>query len=451
MVLLDASAQIEVHTAPEKQNYESQEQSYKSRILTARFSPQTDSLLRELWYHSAKRDEHIIDSANNHLRKKLNVTRLNFYSKPDIQTRYTTEKRFSVNGMLIDSAGRIVLQAALKGFGEVRTIPVLTEIHTKIDLKTARKIKADVNPGDTLKLPSLQMERTTLKGVTAVVQKLDENAQILAGQNILTLIKVSMDHQFFKYSAEPQSNAKSLDPNLYYADAAFLGAHDGNGNNLLYELRLNEPRSKITDEKCLKFFMKDVDVEWNRSHLKDAEPANQTFKSCGSLGTDLFRGRKVSLDLRKGSLKVFPRKNILPDGIYAVAGTFAGNEQLNHSAVEVIVRAEEFIRPGESTKPKEIAVYTHDFVPLDLESAPDELAEEGQTVAVRLYFSEKLTEKLERFTADFNGGHIALVIAGSAVTMQPVYGKVEGLKSVDVTGCTPAAARYLHLHLQNKD
>lgn len=437
-----------MRTAAEKQNYESHKASYNKRFLNAQFSPNTDSLLRDFWHHPFHRDSTSADSLKHVLQELLNLRLLNFYSEPDIQTRYTDENRFYANGMLIDAAGNIVIQTALKGIGEMRTFPVLTEKITKIDLETALKINKNAKAGDTLTLPALQMERTTLIGVSAVVHDTPEKKQLFAGQNILSTLKITFNHQFFKYAAVPSTTTPQFKPNLFFADAAYLSAHDGNGNMLLYRLNIEQPQSQTANEACNNFYMEDVYVEMNAAQ-SNTNLNDERFMTCGILGTDVFKNRKNVLDLQKGSLEIFPQKNILPNGIYAIAGTSKQNKNLNQSAIEVIERAPEFIRPGESHEPREMLVFTHDFVPLDLEAAPDEVDEEGETVAMRLYFSEAFTEKLERFTEDFTGGHIVLVIAGSAVTMQPVYGAVKNLKSVDVTRCTPAAARYLHLHLQN--
>mgnify|MGYP002279342857 CR=1 FL=1 len=443
------NAQIKVRPAPEKQNYASHRKSYNDRILKKEYSGQTDSLLRDFWYRRSTRSQEVADSLHSLLTKRLNISTLMFYADREIKTQYVTHKRFSVNGMLADSSGNIVIQTALEGIGEMRTYPALTEKTTQIDWQTAQHINPECRLGDTLILPPLQLERTTLKRVKAVVSQMEMQGCLIAGQNVLSALKLTFDHQFFNYAAEPADVAPAREPNLYLGDYAYLGGHDGAGNFRLYAIEFNRACSRVCKTGCSSFYMEDVHVDLAVNNSEDLPLRNSPFQTCGILGTDLLKNRKVILELKRGSIRVFPRKNILPDGIYAVAGTAGQNESLSQSMIEVVERAPEFIRPGESSKPKEIAVFTHDFVPLGLEAAPDEIAEEGKTVAIRLYFSEPFTGKLERFTADFTGGNIALIIAGRAVTMQPVYGAVKNLKSVDVTQCTPAAARYLHLHLQN--
>ena len=438
-----------MRTAPLKENYTSYEESLQKSLIPGTQHAQTDALLRELLYKKHFISTERADSLQTELLLRMPGTSFLFWSEPDIEASHTSEQRFSVNGMLIDDRGNIVLQSAIKGPGEVRTGIDLFKKFSRIDVAIARQIEPDARYGDTLTLPKLYWERTTLRGVTAVADSLENNMQMLAGQNLLSSIELTLNHQFFEYEAKPVTSFEPVIPNILLVNTPYLRTHDGNGNLLIYALDLNSETLRIFNDRARKFLTKDVQIEITNDEPLSKADIKSYIQVDGVLGSHVFRNRKVRINLSKGVMEVYREKYTLPDGIYAIAGTARREDHLGFSNIEVIKRAKEFIRPGEQHQPKEIGVYTHDFVPLSLSAPPDEIAEEGETVSIRLYFSEQLTDKLERFTEELNGGHIVLVIAGNAVTMQPIFGKVENLKSVDVTRCTPAAARYLHLHLQD--
>jgi preprotein translocase subunit SecD len=144
-----------------------------------------------------------------------------------------------------------------------------------------------------------------------------------------------------------------------------------------------------------------------------------------------------------------PKKS--PDGVYAVL-----REAVKEADVlplkegeALVVDHHRYAKAEDKEPARYVVVRSAPDVDLDLAGEPKAVKDGAEVVKILLTLKPKAATALERLTTDRVGRQIAVVIGGEVVTVHKVRDAIKG-GEVQITSCTPGAAKYLLEQLQTR-
>ena len=143
-----------------------------------------------------------------------------------------------------------------------------------------------------------------------------------------------------------------------------------------------------------------------------------------------------------------PPKTV-PDGVYAVLRDGPNDKDLLplKDGEALVADRHRYLKADDQEPPRFLAVHAAPDVDLDLAEAPKAVKEGDEVVRVLLKLQPKAAAALERLTSDQRGKQVAIVVGGEVVTVHKVREVIKG-GEVQITSCTPGAAKYLLEQLQ---
>jgi preprotein translocase subunit SecD len=137
------------------------------------------------------------------------------------------------------------------------------------------------------------------------------------------------------------------------------------------------------------------------------------------------------------------------DGVYAVLRDGLNDKDLLplNDGEALIADRHRYLKAEDQEPARFLVVRAAPDVDLDLAEAPKAVKEGDEVVRVMLKLQPKAATALERLTADRRGKQIAIVLDGEVVTIHKVREVIKG-GDVQITSCTPGAAKYLLEQLQ---
>jgi preprotein translocase subunit SecD len=136
------------------------------------------------------------------------------------------------------------------------------------------------------------------------------------------------------------------------------------------------------------------------------------------------------------------------DGVYAVRRASQTEKDLLPLKADevVVVNHHRYLQNKAQEPPRFLVVRSSSDVPLDLATEPTAQKEGAEVVRVLLKLRPQAAEALERLTRD-HSRQIAVVLNGEVVTEHKVRTAISS-GDIQITSCTPGAARYLLEQLQ---
>jgi preprotein translocase subunit SecD len=143
-----------------------------------------------------------------------------------------------------------------------------------------------------------------------------------------------------------------------------------------------------------------------------------------------------------------PPPKTVPDGVYAVLRDGPSDKDLLplKDGEALVADRHRYLKADDQEPPRFLVVRAAPDVDLDLAEAP-KAVKEGEVVRVLLKLQPKAAMALERLTSDQRGKQVAIVVGGEVVTAHKVREVIKG-GEVQITSCTPGAAKYLLEQLQ---
>ena len=144
-----------------------------------------------------------------------------------------------------------------------------------------------------------------------------------------------------------------------------------------------------------------------------------------------------------------PPPKAVPDGVYAVLRDSLNDKDLLplKDGEALVADRHRYLKADDQEPPRFLAVRAAPDVDLDLAEAPKAVKEGDEVVRVLLKLQPKAAAALERLTSDQRGKQIAIILGGEVVTVHKVREVIKG-GEVQITSCTPGAAKYLLEQLQ---
>ncbi|HVS39842.1 MAG TPA: hypothetical protein VMS17_30065 [Gemmataceae bacterium] len=138
-----------------------------------------------------------------------------------------------------------------------------------------------------------------------------------------------------------------------------------------------------------------------------------------------------------------------PDGVYAVLHDAPNEKDLQplKDGEMVLADRHRYLKNEDQEPPRFLVVRTAPDVNLDLAEAPQGVKEGDEVVRILLKLQPKAATALERLTTDQRGKQVAIVVGGEVVTVHKVREVIKD-GAVQITSCTPGAAKYLLEQLQ---
>lgn len=138
---------------------------------------------------------------------------------------------------------------------------------------------------------------------------------------------------------------------------------------------------------------------------------------------------------------------VLRDGFYQVMKTAYGAIPADSLQTgQVIVSFDTVFSPGDYTK---VAIDTNDYVPLELETAPEVLPQTGDKKLLSVTLSAEAAEKIKSFTASRVMKQVAIVLDGKAITMHKIRDTITG-PNMQITRCDDNGCEYLYVKIKGR-